>query len=69
MAAPIPHFVAFELPWISPLFRGLLANLRRRSVVAVVRVEGVVYMAFEVISSVKPRANANEDAAIEPFGP
>jgi hypothetical protein len=35
--------------------------------IAVVWIEGVVYVALEVIGAMKPRANADENAAIEPF--
>jgi hypothetical protein len=41
MAAAIAGFIAFELRWVPALCRGLLANLRRRSVIAVLRVERV----------------------------
>src|SRR5580658_10441886 len=67
MPASIACFIAPELRGVSALRRRFVAHLRRSAVVAVVRVERVVYIAAEVIRTMKPRAYADEDAAGEPF--
>src|SRR5580658_5925815 len=69
MPASIACFIAPELRGVSALRRRFVAHLRRSAVVAVVRVERVVYIAAEVIRTMKPRAYADEDAAGEPFRP
>src|ERR1700691_231047 len=67
MAASIACFIAFELRGLSAPRCRFLAHLGRCAVVTVMRIEGVIYIALEVIRTMKPRASADEDAASEPF--
>ena len=65
MAVPVPHFVSFEVGnLIEPLSRlGFVAAVWPWSVIAVLRMKPIIYVAMEVGRAMKPRANANEDAA------
>jgi hypothetical protein len=66
----VAHLVSFKVRSIDALCRiGFLTNCRRRSLIAVCRVEMVIYVAPESIGAVKPRASPNEDAIVEPFWP
>ena len=67
VAASIPRFIALELLGGSALRGGFLASFWQRAVIAVLRIERVVYFALEVAGAMKPRSNADEYAAIEPF--
>jgi hypothetical protein len=67
MAAPITHFVSFEIfGWDSMLRGSFLAALWHWTFIAVLRMEIVIYMALEVGRAVKPRAGANKDSAVKP---
>lgn len=46
---------------------GLLATLRRRPFIAIVRTKTVIYIALEIAGAMKPRTGANEAVAIKPF--
>jgi hypothetical protein len=69
VAASIAHFVSFEVVnLIETLSRlGLIATGWPWTVIAVLRMEMVIYVAMEAGWSVKPRARPNEDAACKPF--
>jgi hypothetical protein len=67
VAASIPRFISLELLRRFTLCRGFFADFWPFAVVTVLRVEGVVHLALEVATAMKPWANADEDAAIEPF--
>src|ERR1035441_5124126 len=67
VAASIPRFISLELIGGSALRGGFLASFWQRAVIAVLRIEGIVYVALEVAGAMKPRSNADEYAAIEPF--
>ena len=67
VAASIPHFISLELRGGFSLRCGLVANFWHRPLIAVLWVEGIVHLALEVAAAMKPRANADENAAIEPF--
>ena len=60
VAASIAHFVSFEMGAIDALsLFGLLTHLRRRALIAVVRMETVIYVAVEFCSAMKPGAGAD----------
>src|SRR5580698_4457589 len=67
VAASIARFIAFELSGVSALGRSLVAHFRRRAVIAVMRIERVVYVSLEVFRTMKPRTYPHEHAAGEPF--
>jgi len=68
VATSIPHFVSFEVRTIYTLCRlRFLTALRRWALIAVFRMETVIYMALEFGSAMKPWAGANEDVPIKPF--
>jgi hypothetical protein len=46
---------------------GFVATVWLWAIIAVLRMETVIYVASEVVSAMKPRANANEDATGKPF--
>jgi hypothetical protein len=60
MAVTVAGFVAVEV-----LERGRAA-LRKRTVVAVVRVEAVIYVAVKAVRTVEPGAGTEKDATDEP---
>lgn len=47
----------------------LLASLRQRPTIAIVRVKAVVHVSIETVVAVEPWTSSNEKAAIEPVGP
>lgn len=64
----IPHLVSVEARSIDPLaVFGSIATMRHGASIAVVRMEVVVYIAMKVLWSVKPWADADEYATIEPL--
>ena len=69
MTASVAHFVAFEvLDFVEMLIRiGFLATGWPGAVIAVLRMEVVIYVAVEALRTVKPRARTNEDATGKPL--
>jgi hypothetical protein len=69
VAVSIAHFVWFEVGnLIETSSRiGLLATGWPWAVIAVLRMETVIYVAMEVGRAVKPRTRPNEDASYKPF--
>ena len=69
VAASVAHFVCFEVGHFVEVIvgSGSLAACWHRTVIAVVRMETVIYVAVEIRWAVKPGASANEDAADKPF--
>jgi hypothetical protein len=69
VAVSIAHFVCFEVGnLIETLSRlGLIATGRPWAVIAVLRMETVIYVAMEVGWAVKPWARPNEDTSYKPF--
>src|ERR1035438_6713381 len=68
VATSIAHFVSFELHIFDALCRlRLLANFWHGTLIAVIRMETVIYVAVELIGAMKPWAGANEDAPGKPF--
>ncbi len=63
VALPIPCLVAVEM------VESLLASLRQRSMVTVVRIKTVVDVSIKAAVSVKPRAGSDEYPANKPVGP
>ncbi len=70
MATPVSHFVWLEvgnlietISWL-----GSIASVVYWAVIAMVRMEMIIYTTVEVGGSMKPRASANEYATNEPFG-
>jgi hypothetical protein len=47
---------------------GLLAYLRRCTLIAVSWMEMVIYVTPEVVAAVEPRSGADENAVVEPLG-
>ena len=70
VAVSVAHFVSFEVvDLIETLSRlGLIATGRPWAVIAVLRMEMVIYGAVEACRAVKPRASADEDATGKPLG-
>ena len=69
VAASIAHFVSFEVGnLIETLSRfGFIATGWPWAVIAVLRMEAVIYVSTEVGWAMKPRASPNEDATRKPF--
>ena len=69
VAVSIAHFVCFEVgDLIETLSRlGPIATGWPWAVIAVLRMETVIYVAMEVGWAVKPRARPNEDPSYKPF--
>ena len=69
MAAPIPHFIPFEMGHVLGMRCGLVfvATLWRRAFIAVFRVIIVIYVAAEVIAAMKPRTGTDENTTGKPF--
>jgi hypothetical protein len=69
VAAPVPHFIPFEVGNLIDTLCGLgsLAALWSWAFVAMFGMITVIYVAAEVIRAMKPRASTNEDAAAKPF--
>src|SRR5580704_7228709 len=69
VAMSVAHFVCFEVvDLIQTLSRfGLVATGWPRAVIAVLRMEMVIYVAMEAFRAMKPGARPNEDAACKPF--
>jgi hypothetical protein len=68
VAASIPHFVSFEVRSSDTLCRfGFLAGLWQGALIAVLRMETVIYVALEVAGAMKPQASADENVPGEPF--
>lgn len=68
VAPSVTRFVSSEVGIIYTLgLFGFLTALRTRSRIAVFRMETIVYTAVELLGTVKPWADADEDAIDEPF--
>jgi hypothetical protein len=68
VTASVPHFVAFKVRAIDALGRlGFLAACGQCALIAVFRMELIIYVALEVAGAVKPRAGADEDVPAKPF--
>jgi hypothetical protein len=68
VAASISLFVSFEMGLInSPRRLGLLAAAWYWALVAMLWMEGVIYVAMEVAWAMKPRASTYEDTPSKPF--
>ena len=65
VAAAVTHFVSFEVgDFVDALVRlRPVARMRHWAVIAMARIETVIYVAVELGGAVKPGANANEDTA------
>jgi hypothetical protein len=71
LAAAFPHCVAASVTHLVSveMIEGLVSMFRMRTNVAVTRVEAVINVTVEVVSSVEPRASSDENTASEPLGP
>jgi hypothetical protein len=68
VATSIPHFVSFEVRTVDTLCRlSFFARFWQWALIAVFRMETVIYVALELISAMKPRAGTNEDIPGKPF--
>jgi hypothetical protein len=69
MAAPITHFIPFEMGHVLGMRCGLVfvATLWRRAFIAVFGVITVIHVATEVIVAMKPRTGTDEDTTGKPF--
>jgi hypothetical protein len=69
MAAPITHFISFEMGHILGMHcrLGSLATLWCCAFIAVFRVKTVIHVATEAIAAMKPRTGTNEYTAGKPF--
>ena len=67
--ASIAHFISLEVVGWSGMFRrGFLPAGGHRALVTVIGMEVVIDMTVKVGGTMKPRASANEDAAVKPLG-
>jgi hypothetical protein len=60
VAVAVAGLIAVEV------LEGLCATLRERAVVAVVRVEAVIYVTIKAVRTMEPGASSDKDAASEP---
>jgi len=69
VAATVAYFISLEMGnVIDALIRlGFFAALRSSATVPVVRMITVVYVALKILGAMKPRASADENAAVKPF--
>jgi len=69
VAAPITHFISFEVGNLVDGLRRLrlIARVWRGAFIPVFGMKMVVDVALEVVRAMKPRAGANEDTARKPF--
>ena len=68
VATSIPHFVSFEMRTADAFCRlGFLATLWQLALIAVFRMEAVIYVSLESTGAMKPRASADEGLAVKPF--
>ncbi len=68
VAAAIAHFVSFEAHRFNSLvWLWLIANLGRGTLIAVIRMETVIYVAGELLSTMKPGPGADEDSTGKPL--
>lgn len=68
MAAPIAHLVAVEVS-VGHGPGSMIARMRQGTVVSVLHIEMIVYMAIEMSGTMKPGAGADKDATGKPFRP
>ncbi len=70
VATSIPHFVSFEVRPIDTLcWLCFLTTLWQLTLIAMLWMEMVIYVALEFTRAMKPRASANEDVPAKPFWP
>jgi hypothetical protein len=71
MAAPITHFIPFEIGSILGMLCGFgfLATLWRCTLIAVLRMVTVIYVATEVLATMKPWTGTDEDTTVKPLRP
>jgi hypothetical protein len=68
MTASIPRFIPFEVRGIDTFCGiGFFTALRHGTLVPVIRMEIIVYMAHEVVTTMKPWSGPYEDATIKPL--
>ena len=68
MATSIPRFVSTEVRTIDALCRlGFLTGFWLWALIAVFRMETVIYVALEVAGAMKPWAGANETVPVKPL--
>jgi hypothetical protein len=69
VAASVAHFVSFEVGnLVNALSRlRFVTTVWHWAVIAMLRMEAVVYVAVKIPGSMKPRASTNEDAARKPL--
>jgi hypothetical protein len=67
VAVAVAHFVAFEVFDVVDGFDGVLAAGGTRAGVSVVGMETIIDVAVETLRTVKPGADADEDAAGKPL--
>ena len=48
MTAAVPNFISMEMSGVNMLL-GLIAGVRHRALIAMVRMEMIVYMAMEIV--------------------
>jgi hypothetical protein len=65
VAVFVVHLLAVELP---PLGSGMLAAPRRRTMVSMTIVEGVIDMTVETVGTMKPGTGADKYSTRKPFG-
>jgi hypothetical protein len=69
VAAPVTHFISFEVGnLIDPISRlGLLAGLWHVAFIAVFWMKAIIYVALEILRTMKPRTSADEGATRKPL--
>jgi hypothetical protein len=70
VTVPVAHFIGFEVLNLieMPVRIRTLTTGWPRAVIAVLRMEVIVYVAAETFRTMKPRTRADEDAAGKPLG-
>jgi hypothetical protein len=69
VATPVTHFIYFEMGYLIDGLRRLrlISQVWRRDLIAVVGMKVVVYVALEIVRTMKPSPSANTDSARKPL--
>jgi hypothetical protein len=67
VASPVALLISLEMPGRSASASGAFVIFRYAAIVAVLRIEAIIYMAMKVIGTTKPRTDAYEGASAKPL--
>lgn|SRR5579862_4947610 len=70
VSAAIAHLVPMKILGVmcEVLRIGMIAVVRIRPMIAVVRVEMIIYVSVEIVVAMEPRSGSDENASAEPVG-